>query len=168
MSVCASTRRFLAGLSSGFPCVAIVATSSLSENNCSSCLSFLFFIFCPVLLIALITNVLLSVVVRRAICRWCRASVVRSRAHVCTVLAARSWSADRALQFRSHGVKWQPLSKAVLTFSHRTGSSDGSPKPPPRLANYHMESAPLPTCTHTCTVHQIHAHAGAGTPATQI
>ena len=36
-SVCASTRCSLAGLSSGFPCiVAIVATSSLFENNCSS------------------------------------------------------------------------------------------------------------------------------------
>ena len=33
MSVCASTRCFLAGLSSGFPCVAIVATSSLFKHS---------------------------------------------------------------------------------------------------------------------------------------
>ena len=39
-SVCASTRCFLAGLSSGSPCIATVATPSLFENNCSSCLSF--------------------------------------------------------------------------------------------------------------------------------
>ena len=52
-SVCASTRCFLAGLSSGSPCVAIVATSSLSslfENNCSSCLSFFLFFDDPALL----------------------------------------------------------------------------------------------------------------------
>ena len=42
VSVCASTRCFLAGLSSGSPCVAIVATPSLFENNCSLYLSFFF------------------------------------------------------------------------------------------------------------------------------
>ena len=44
MSVCASTRCFLAGLSSGFSCVAIVATSSLFKNNCS-CYVFLSYPF---------------------------------------------------------------------------------------------------------------------------
>ena len=44
-SVCASTRCFLAGLSSRFSRVAIIATSSLFKNNCSSLLSSL---SCPI------------------------------------------------------------------------------------------------------------------------
>ena len=78
VSVCASTRCFLAGLSSGFPCVAIVATSSLFDREQLFFMSFL--CLCPVLLTALTTNTLLSAVVRRAICRWCRVSAIRSRA----------------------------------------------------------------------------------------
>ena len=38
----------------------------------------IFFLY-PILLIALITNIRLSVVVRRAICRWCRVSVINCR-----------------------------------------------------------------------------------------
>ena len=66
-SVCASTRCFLAaGLSSGFPCVAIVATTTyvffVQEQ-----LIIMSFFFDPILLIALTTNMLLSVLVRGAI-----------------------------------------------------------------------------------------------------
>ena len=75
-SVCASTRCFLAaGLSSGFPCVAIVATTTyvffVQEQ-----LIIMSFFFDPILLIALTTNMLLSVLVRGAIYRWCRAWVI--------------------------------------------------------------------------------------------
>ena len=97
-SVCVSTRCFHAGLSSGFPARGNCCVFFLQER-----LFFSLLFFVPIQLIALINNTLLSVDVRRAICRWCRASVIRSRGRVCRSLAARTRSVDCALQFRFRG-----------------------------------------------------------------
>ena len=70
-SVCASARCFLAGPSSGRSRAAVVATSSSSSSSRTTVLHI--FLLYPIQLIALITNILLSVAVRGTIYECSRA-----------------------------------------------------------------------------------------------